>query len=113
MNCQEEVETTYVEGNIRKDCVTQSIRRKREAAGNVGVPPAKVMRDDFPELVRKTILHKWEVDGKECWIKGKVLKAVGDINDIACMFEVKYEDEEENKDVALYEEYKNNDLVVL
>ena len=71
------------------------------------------MRDDFPELVRKTILHKWEVDGKECWIKGKVLKAVGDINDIACMFEVKYEDEEENKDVALYEDYKNNDLVVL
>ena len=113
VNCQEEVETTYVEGNIRKDCVTQSIRRKREAAGKVGVPPAKVMRDDFPELVRKTILHKWEVDGKECWIKGKVLKAVGDINDIACMFQVKYEDEEENKDVTLYEDYKNNDLVVL
>ena len=53
------------------------------------------------------------VDGKECWIKGKVLKAVGDINDIACMFQVKYEDEEENKDVTLYEDYKNNDLVVL
>ena len=35
VNCQE-VETTYVQGNIRKDCVTQSIRRKREAAGNVG-----------------------------------------------------------------------------
>ena len=68
-------------------CVTQSIRRKREAAGNVGVPPAKVMREDFPELVRKTILHKWEVDGKECLIKGKVLKAVSDINDIACMFQ--------------------------
>ena len=50
---------------------------------------------------------------KECWIKGKVLKAVGDINDIACMFQVKYEDEEENKDVTLYEDYKNNDLVVL
>ena len=112
VNCQEEVETTYVEGNIRKDCVTQSIR-KREAAGKVRVPPAKVMRDDFPELVRKTILHKWEIDGKECWIKGKVLKAVGDINDIACMFQVKYEDEEENKDVTLYEYYKNNDLVVL
>ena len=113
VNCQEEVETTYVQGNIRKDCVTQSIRRKREAAGNVGVPPAKVMRDDFPELVKKTILHKWEVDGKECWIKGKVLKAVGDINDITCMFQVKYEEEEENKDVTLYEDYKNNDLVVL
>ena len=42
VNCQE-VETTYVEGNIRKDCVTQSIRRKREAARKVGVPPAKVM----------------------------------------------------------------------
>ena len=111
VNCQEEV--TSVEGNIRKDYVTQSIRTKREAAGKVGVPPAKVMRDDFPELVRKTILHKWEVDGKECWIKGKVLKAVGDINDIACMFQVKYEDEEENKDVTLYEDYKNNDLVVL
>ena len=39
--------------------------------------------------------------------------AVGDINDIACMFQVKYEDEEENKDVTLYEDYRNNDLVVL
>ena len=29
------------------------------------------------------------------------------------MFQVKYEDEEENKDVTLYEDYKNNDLVVL
>ena len=113
VRCQEEVKTTYVEGNIRKDCVSQSISRKREAAGKVAVPPAKVIRDDFPELVNKTILHKWEVDGKECWIKGKVLKAVGDINDIRCIFQVKYEDEEENKDVPLYEDFKNNDLVVL
>ena len=43
VNYQEEVKTTYVEGNICKDCMTQSIRRKREA-GNVGVPPASYKR---------------------------------------------------------------------
>ena len=113
VNYEGDVQTTYVEGNIRKDCVTQSITRKREAAGKVAVPPTKVTRDNFPNLVTKTILHKWEVDGKECWIKGRVLKAVGDINDITCMFQVKYEDEEENKEVPLYEDFNNNDLVIL
>ena len=55
------------------------MKYKQHVEGNIH-------KGNFPNLA---ILHKslkWEVHIKECWMKGKVLKAVGDINDITCIF---------------------------
>ena len=51
-------------------------------------------------------------DGEE-WIFGNVLKAVGNLNDDECEFEVKYDDEEEILIVKLYEDCNNGDLSVI
>ena len=52
--------------------------------------PRKRMQVDYPELVRKTILHKWQNGGKECWNRGKVIRSLGYINLEDCEFELKY-----------------------
>ena len=49
----------------------------------------------------------------EEWIFGNVLKAVGNLNDDECEFEVKYDDEEEILIVKLYEDCNNGDLSVI
>ena len=56
-------------------------------------------------MVGKRILHKWVDDGKEKWYTGKVIQAIGDIQDEECGFEIKYNDGDEQI-VQLYKEPK-------
>ena len=52
-------------------------------------------------------------DDGDQWIYGTVLKAVGNLNDEECEFELKYEDEEELLLVKLYEDFKNGYLTII
>ena len=61
----------------------------------------------------KRIFHKWVKEDGEQWIYGNVLKAMGNLNEGKCEFEVKYEDEDEPLLVKLYEDYKNGDLSII
>ena len=63
------------------------------------------------KLVGKTILHKWIDDGKEKWYTGKIVRAIGDVRDEECEFEVKYNDGDEQF-VQLYKENKE-DIIYL
>ena len=63
------------------------------------------------KMVGKTILQKWIDNGTEKWYMGKVIWAVGDVQDDECGFEVKYNDGDEQI-VQLYKEPKE-DLVFL
>ena len=47
------------------------------------------------KMVGKRILHKWVDDGKEKWYTGKVIQAIGDIQDEECRFEIKDNDGDE------------------
>lgn len=42
-----------------------------------------------------------------------MLKAIGNINDEDCEFEVQYEDESEPLLVKLYEDFENGDLAII
>lgn len=103
----------YTEKDNRKALVDEYVAQKRKVA-NAGVKSsAKQMRANFPNLVNKFILQKWIKDGNEQWIRGKVLKALGNINDYDCKFQVQYIDEAEPLSVKLYEDLRNNDLVIM
>ena len=52
-------------------------------------------------------------DDGEQWISGDVLKAVGNLNDEECEFEVKYDDEEEVLLVKHYDDFNNGDLSII
>ena len=71
------------------------------------------MQLDLPNLVNTFILQKWINDGKEQWIRGKVLKALGNTNDPECDFKVQYADERGVLNVKFYEDFLNNDLVIM
>ena len=68
---------------------------------------------DKRELVGKNIYHKWVKEDGEQWINGNVLKAIGNINDEDCEFEVQYEDKSEPLLVKLYEDFENGDLAII
>ena len=71
------------------------------------------MRVDLPELVGKTILHKWQDGDQEYWYRGEVIKALGDINSECCEFEVQYLNEDGTVIVELYKDLKAGDIVIL
>ena len=73
----------------------------------------KIQWQDNPELIGKNIYHKWVKEDGEQWINGNVLKAIGNINDEDCEFEVQYEDKSEPLLVKLYEDFENRDLAII
>ena len=89
------------------------LQRRKEQHSTITTSVEKHARAEFPQLVNKYIVHKWIHDGKEEWIRGKVLKALGDVNNVDCDFEVKYTDEDENLVVKLYKDLQNGDLAII
>ena len=73
----------------------------------------KIQWQDKPKLIGKNIYHKWVKEEGEEQIKGNVLKAIGNINDDDCEFEVQYENEFEPLLVKLYEDFENGDLAII
>ena len=103
----------YRENEERKELIDKHVERKRKASSFTAAQKEKERRRDKPDLVGKHIFHKWVKEDGEQWICGNVLKAVGNLNDEKCEFEVKYEDEEEPLLVKLYEDFKNGDLSII
>ena len=103
----------YREKEERKELIDTHVERKRKASSCTAGQKEKERREDKPDLVGKRILHKWVKEDGEEWIFGDVLKAVGNLNDDECEFEVKYDDEEEILIVKLYEDCNNGDLSVI
>ena len=103
----------YRENEERKELIDKHVERKRKASSCTEAWKEKERRPDKPELVGKRIFHKWVKEDGEQWIYGNVLKAMGNLNDEKCEFEVKYEDEDEPLLVKLYEDYKNGDLSII
>ena len=98
---------------MHKELVGECVAKKRKAAAASSRPSNKAQRRSYSDLVNKTILHKWMKEGKEQWIRGKVVKMLGDTDDIECYYEVQYIDEDELLTVKLHEDLENNDLVIL
>ncbi len=93
----------------RQAQITETIKRKSLDSADSAISPNKTT---LPELVKKTILHKWETEEEgEKWCKGKVLKALHDISSIGCLFTVEYQDG--TFDVPLYEDFQKGDLVIM
>ena len=63
------------------------------------------------DWLEKTILHRWIGDGEEKWYTGKILRAIGDVRDEDCGFEIMYNDGDEQV-VQLYKE-PEKDVVYL
>ena len=103
----------YRKNEERKELIDKHVERKRKASSFTAAQKEKERRRDKPDLVGKRIFHKWVKEDGEQWICGNVLKAVGNLNDEKCEFEVKYEDEEEPLLVKLYEDFKNGDLSII
>ena len=62
----------------------------------------------------KIELEKWAlVDGNECRVWGQVIQALGDTADANCEFQVKYDDEKDVLTEILYEDFSNDDLVII
>ena len=99
--------------NVRQELIDEHVTKKRKAVSTSSTSGAKWMQLDLPNLVNKFILQKWIKDGKEQWIRGKVLKALGNTKDLECDFQVQYVDEQGLVNVKLYEDFLNNDLVIM
>ena len=112
-NFTENRSSKYREKEERKELIDTHVERKRKASACTTRQKEKEKRDEKPDLLGKRILHKWVKEDREEWIFGDVLKAVGNLNDEDCEFEVKYDDEEETLLVKLYEDCKNGDLSVI
>ena len=104
-----EAPQNYTESYLRKNLISESIAKKKRAASTITTSVEKYARAEFPQLFNKYIVHKWIHDGKEEWIRDKILKALGDVNNIDHDFEVKYTDEDGNLVVKLYEDLQNGD----
>ena len=97
---------TIKEQNLREDELTKAIQMKTQKQKR------KKNEDHYGfRLVGKTILHRWIGDGEEKWYTGKILRAIGDIRDEDCGFEIKYNDGDEQV-VQLYKE-PEKDVVYL
>ena len=97
---------TIKEQNLREDELTKAIQMKTQKQKR------KKNEDNYGfRLVGKTILHRWIDDGEEKWYTGKILRAIGDIRDEDCGFEIKYNDGDEQV-VQLYKE-PEKDVVYL
>ena len=70
------------------------------------------MRTNPNSLERTFTINGVKEEGEE-WIKAIVLKAIGNLNDDDCEFEVQYEDESEPLLVKLYEDFENGDLAII
>ena len=112
-NSNENRSSKYREKEERKELIDTHVERKRKASSCTAGQKEKERREDKPDLVGKRILHKWVKEDGEEWIFGDVLKAVGNLNDDKCEFEVKYDDEDEILIVKLYEDCNNGDLSVI
>ena len=106
-------EPAYTNKSLLKELVGECVAKKRKAAAARSRPSNKAQRRSYPDLVNKTILHKWMKEGKEQWIRGKVVKVLGDTDDIECDYEIPYVDENELLTVKLHEDLENNYLVIL
>ena len=108
------IEPSYTESVARKELISVSISWKRKAASTTSHQANKVGRKGLPNIINKKILQKWAlVDGNEHWIQGQVIKVLGDIADPNCEFEVKYNDEEDLLTIKLYEDFTNDDFVII
>ena len=87
--------------------------KERKATDHMQSNHQEKIQQDKPELIGKNIYHKWVKEDGEQWINGNVLKAIGNINDKDCEFEVQYEDESEPLLVKLYEDFENGDLAII
>ena len=103
----------YRVSDVRWELNEEYVAKKRKAASTASTSATKQMQLDLPNLVNKFILQKWIKDGKEQWFRGKVLKALGNTNDPESNFEVQYVDEQGVINVKLYEDFLNNDLVIM
>ena len=63
--------------------------------------------------MERTFTIKWVKEDGQQWINGNVLKAIGNISDEDCEFEVQYEDKSEPLLVKLYEDFENRDLAII
>ena len=98
---------------LDKNLLMNMLQKKSKAVSTSSASAAKRMQLDLPNLVNKFILQKWIKDGKEQWIRGKVLKALGNTDNLDCDFQVQYVDEQGLMNVNLYEDFLNNDLVIM
>ena len=105
--------STYRVSDVRWEHIEEYVTKKRKAASTASTSAIKQMQLDLPNLVNKFILQKWIKDGKEQWIRGKVLKALGNTNDPECDSEVQYVDEQGVLNVKLYENFLYNDLAIM
>ena len=108
-----ETVSAYRARNVRQELIDEHVTKKRKAVSTSSASAAKWMQLDLPNLVNKFILQKWIKDGKEQWIRGKVLKALGNTDNLDCDFQVQYVDEQGLMNVKLYEDFLNNDLVIM
>ena len=77
-------EPAYTNKSLHKELVHECVAKKRKAAAASSRPSNKTQRRSYHNLVNKTILHKWMKEGKEQWIRGKVVKVLGDTDDTEC-----------------------------
>ena len=113
-NISTRASSVYRQVDERKELINDYVAKKRKATDQIqSNQQEKIQQQDKPKLVGKNIYHKWVKEEGEEWIKGIVLKAIGNLNDDDCEFEVKYEDESEPLLVKLYEDFKNGDLAII
>ena len=100
--------SVYRQVDERKELINDYVEKKRKATDQIQSNWQEKIQDRTNlNLVGKNIYHKWVKEVGEEWIKGIVLKAIGNLNDDDCEFEVKYEDESEPLLVKLCEDFKN------
>ena len=90
----------------RKEKIDEAVKRKSTENISDESPKQK-----FPDLVGKSVMHKWEENGVEEWVYGKVLKAKGSLTDIQCEFVVQYNDGV--FEVPLYQDFNSGDLTIV
>ena len=102
----------------RKDKIDEAVKRKHtenhsddDSDDESDDDPDKPTKQKLPDLVGKSIMHRWEENGEEKWVYGKVRRAKGNISDIHCEFVVEYNDG--LFDVPLYEDFNSGDLTIV
>ncbi len=93
----------------RKRLIDEAVKRKSTGTNDNAEQSSKLK---LPDLVGKRIMHKWEDNGAEKWCPGKVIKPQGDKSSVGCKFVVQYEDGI-FQDIPLYEDYNNNDVIII
>ena len=102
---QQTASVSVVRDETERVAIIQEVMKKRKKDGK---PPVQIKK--LRHLVGKSILHQWlDDDGKVKWYKGKVLRQVGGTEE----FVVKYENEEDEIQVDLYEDLERLEVVVL